>query len=164
MFQISKITVSILLIIACLVLLLHLSSKTPPTAALAAFAAPPADQQKAEQTGPDRLRQLYQQRQKTLQRIADTTEAMYKSGLATQPELARAQAAALRAQIALCDSRAQRFEIHQKIVQLYKDAEASLQTAVEAGAADMMDLEKIRVAHLQAQIRLLKDQLENQSR
>jgi len=108
---------------------------------------------------PAALRKLLLQRKEILDRMAETIRRWVEAGRSEATEYAEARRAALMAGLDLCETRAERIEIRREILQWHVKAEAWAEQRVTSGRATEMDLDKIRVTRLEAEIELLKEQL-----
>jgi hypothetical protein len=108
---------------------------------------------------PAALRKLLLQRKEILDRMAESIRRWVEAGRSEAAEYAEARQAALLAGLDLCETRTERIEIRREILQWHVKAEAWAQQRVASGRATEMDLDKIRVTRLEAEIELLKEQL-----
>jgi hypothetical protein len=107
----------------------------------------------------EQLRQLLLERKQLLENMADSHEKLLEAGRSSTSAYLKAKRAALLAGLDLCNTKAEQIEIRKDIVMLYKKAEASMKRYVEDGRVPQGELEEVRVARLEAEIKLLKEQL-----
>ena len=107
----------------------------------------------------DHLRKLLLERKQILDRIAEDIEVRLKHGAGTISEYGQAKKAALLAGIDLCNTKSERIEIHEEIVKLYKELEEHDKRRAEAGMIGQEGLSMVRVARLEAEIDLLREEL-----
>jgi len=107
----------------------------------------------------DKLRQLYVERKQILESFLKSIELDIKAGRATRSEYVKAKKATYLAEIDLCNTKSERIKIHEEIVKLYIELEKDEKRRVEAGIIDQQEMDKIRVARLESEIDLLKEQL-----
>ena len=105
----------------------------------------------------DQLRKLLLERRQILNRIAQDMEVRLKHGVGNISEYGQAKKAALLAGIDLCNTGGERIEIYQEIVKLYKELEEHDKRCAEAGMIGQEGLHAVRVARLEAEIDLLRE-------
>ena len=105
------------------------------------------------------MRQLLLERNDLLERQVGIEKKSLEYGRGTVSEYAQARIAALLAGIDLCNNKSERHEIHGEIVELYKEIEKQTEREIERGQRPTAGLVKTRVARLEAEIDLLKEQL-----
>ncbi len=149
--------VALPMIIVSVVLLQYNSGNASQLARAAETQIPTQVQAPGDATH-DQLRKLLLERKEILDRLADDMEVRLKHGRGSITEYGQAKKAALLAGIDLCNSRSERIEIHKKIVKLYVELEKSGKRRAEAGVGQG-GLDLIRVARLEAEIALLREQL-----
>ena len=109
------------------------------------------------------LQQLLTERKKVLSRIVESMKLFLDSGRAGIDEYRDANIALLRAEMDLCKTRNERLDILQKIVQFHTECEAQVaRRAAAEGRATGMDVNKAKVARLEAQIELARENLKGQ--
>jgi hypothetical protein len=87
----------------------------------------------------------------------------FEAGRVGIEEYKEANIALLRAEIDLCTTRNERLEILEKIIQFQKTCEAQVARRAAEGRATQMDVNKAKVAILEAQIELVREKLKEQS-
>jgi len=116
--------------------------------------------------GRDRLeneiQELLIERKKVLSRIVRSMKLFLESGRANIDEYRNANIALMRAEMDLCRSRDERLEILKKIVKFHSDYEAQVARRAADGRATEMDVNKAKVAGLEARIELLRESLKGQ--
>jgi hypothetical protein len=108
----------------------------------------------------EQLRQLLLERKRLLEKRVEDMKVFFDAGRVSGSEYVKIKEAALLAGLDLCDTKAERIEIRREIVELYKEAEAWTKRRAENGRAPQSELDEARVARLEAEIQLLKEQLE----
>ncbi len=119
----------------------------------------PIQVQVTDITAHNQLRQLYTERKQILEGCVKEFEVSFKSGRGTKSEYVQAKKAALLAGIDLCNAKIERIEIHQEIVKLYTELEEHDKRRVAAGMIGQQGLRMTRVARLEAEIDLLREEL-----
>ena len=109
------------------------------------------------------LQQLLMERKKILSRIVQTMKIFLESGRVGIDEYRDANIALLRAEMDLCRTRNERLDILQKMVQFHSECEAQATRRAAEGRATEMDVNKAKVARLEAQIELARENLKEQS-
>lgn len=107
----------------------------------------------------NQLRQLLVERKRLLDGIVALEAKSLEYGRGDVSEYTQARKAALLAGIDLCETKEQRIEIRREVVQLYTEAEKSLQREAAAGQRPQTALDKMKVARIEAEIDLLREQL-----
>jgi hypothetical protein len=116
------------------------------------------------QESPEReLQQLLLERKMVLSSIVDSMKIFMESGRIGLDAYMDANIALLRAEMDLCQTLNERLEILQKIVQFHKECEAWMARRAADGRATQMDVDKVKVARLGAQIELAREKLKLQS-
>jgi UDP-N-acetylmuramyl pentapeptide synthase len=109
------------------------------------------------------LQELLMERKRILSRIVDSMKIFLESGRAGFDEYRNANIALLRAEMDLCQTRDERLEILEKIVQFNKTCEAQVERRAAEGRAPKFDVDRAKVATLEAQIELAREKLKGQS-
>jgi hypothetical protein len=109
------------------------------------------------------LQQLLMDRKIVLSRIVDSMKIFLESGRAGFDEYRDANIALLRAEMDLCKTRNERLDILEKIVQFNKTCEAQVERRATEGRAPKFDVDRAKVATLEAQIELVREKLKGQS-
>lgn len=107
-----------------------------------------------------KIRQVRLERKKSLERIAKEREIALKHGRGTLRDYRQAKVAALLAGIDLCDTKAERIEIRREKLKLMTDIEKTMEMEYQAGQRPEENLHQSRIARMEAEIDLLKEQLE----
>ena len=107
----------------------------------------------------DQIRQLLLERKRLLERNAEDMKKSVEYGQGSMSDYTQARITALLAGIDLCDTKAERIEIHSEVIKLWKEVEKEMERAFYNGQRPAAGLNKIRVARLEAEIDLLKEQL-----
>lgn len=105
------------------------------------------------------LQQLLVERKKVLSRIVESMKLFLESGRANIDEYRDAKIALLRAEMDLCSTRNERLDILQKMVQFHSEYEAQVARRAADGRATEMDVNKAKIAGLEAQIELIREKL-----
>ena len=80
-------------------------------------------------------------------------------GQGSVSDYTQARITALLAGIDLCDTKADRIEIHSEVIKLWKEIEKQMEREIEKGQCPAVEMNKISVARLEAEIDLLREQL-----
>ncbi len=107
-----------------------------------------------------KIRQVLLERKTYLERIAKEKEIALKLGRGTLRDYKQARVAALLAGIDLCDTKAERIEIRRENLKLLTDIEKSMEREYRTGHLPEGALHQHRIARMEAEINLLKEQLE----
>jgi len=105
------------------------------------------------------LRQLLLERKRILDAIAEDAKRSFEAGRASMLEYTDAKTASLTAGIDLCETKDDRLRIHTEIVKLHRKSEALAKRRFEHGAGGQVDLSKVKVARIDSEIDLLREQL-----
>lgn len=135
----------------------------PATSAEAMTAPDTGSQERTGPSTPDALRALLRERQQVLTRMADRLEKQMQAGRIDISAYGQARVAALLAGLDLCTNRAERIEIHRKVLHWHDQAEAWTQRRYQSGRATETDRDRVRVARLEAEIELCKEELADQA-
>lgn len=109
------------------------------------------------------LQQLLMERKRLLSRIVESMKIFLESGRVGIDEYRNANIALLRAEMDLCKTRNERLDILQKIVQFHITCEAYVARRAAEGRATQINVNKAKVARLEAQIELARENLKGQS-
>ena len=109
------------------------------------------------------LQQLLMERKRVLSRIVESMKIFLESGRAGFDEYRDANIALMRAEMDLCKTRDERLDILEKIVQFNKTCEAQVERRAAEGRAPKFDVDRAKVATLEAQIELAREKLKGQS-
>lgn len=101
-----------------------------------------------------RLRELQKERLAVLREIAAQMTASYQAGIAPFERLQKSSRAVLDAELALCESSAERIAVAEKIVALEREAEKNVKARHEVGAGTSDEVLTARAARLEAEITL----------
>ncbi len=107
----------------------------------------------------ERLRELLLERKQLLEKRVEDMKVFVDAGRVSGSEYAKVKEAALLAGLDLCDTKAERIEIRREIVEIYKITEAWAKKRADTGRAPQSELDEAKVARLEAEINLLKEQL-----
>lgn len=102
----------------------------------------------------ERLRQLMTERCDILKSIAESIEKQFASGRATPSEWRDARVTLYRAQADLCTDRVARIAVHEEMVDFLRKCEQWAQRSAEAGQTPQVEVDRARVATIEAQIAL----------
>ena len=105
------------------------------------------------------LRQLLLERKQILDRIADSVRKSVEAGRASISEYAQARKVALLGGIDLSNTKGERSEIHREIVKMYIEVERVMEKEIARGRIAPAGLDKVRVARLESEIDLVREQL-----
>ena len=105
------------------------------------------------------LHKLLVERQELLDSRADSAELMLKQGQAALADYARARAKALRARLDLTEQPAERIEIFEKILALYKDTEKNAKLMLDSQRITNLDFMEIKLKRLRAEINLTREKI-----
>ena len=108
------------------------------------------------------LQQLLTERRMILSRIVESMKIFLESGRIGIDEYRDANIALLRAEMDLRNTPNDRIEILEKIVQLHKKCEEQVARRADEGRATRIDVEKAKLARLEAQIELVRENLKGQ--
>lgn len=159
-----KVALPTLVVISTLAIFAQFFKETgsgTPSLTMAANSPTPSPAQAAGQDIQERLHQLHLQRKKTLQQILDHTKREFEHGLTGQIDVLRAEIAILEADIELCKTPEKRVALHQEIVQLYETVEQGMRSQVAGGHAPGIDLVRMTLTRLDAEIALAQAQLDS---
>ena len=109
------------------------------------------------------LQKLLIERKKLLTRIVQSMKIFLEAGRVGIDEYRDANIALLRAEMDLCRTRNERIDILQKMVQFHTTCEAYVERRAAEGRATRIDVERAKIARLEAQIELIRENLEGQS-
>jgi len=108
------------------------------------------------------LQQLLTERRMILSRIVESMKIFLESGRVGLDEYRDANIALLRAEIDLRNTPNDRIEILEEIVQFHKKCEEQVRRRADEGRATRIDVEKAKLARLEAQIELVRESLKGQ--
>lgn len=109
------------------------------------------------------LLQLLLERKTLLSRNVESMKIFLESGRIGIDEYQDANIALLRAEMDLCKTRNDRLKILEKIIQFHRTCEAWVARRAAEGRATQMDVNVAKVARLEAQIELIRENLKGQS-
>lgn len=109
------------------------------------------------------LQQLLLDRKKLLSRNVESMKIFLEAGRVGIDEYRDANIALLRAEMDLCKTRDERLDILEKIVQFHRTCEGYMARRAADGRATEMDVNMAKVARLEAQIELARENLKGQS-
>ncbi len=109
------------------------------------------------------LQQLLMERKRLLTCIVQSMKFFLEAGRVGIDEYRDANIALLRAEMDLCETRNDRLKILEKIVQFHTTCEAWVEKRAAEGHATQIDVDRAKVARLQAQIELIRKKLKGQS-
>ena len=109
------------------------------------------------------LQQLLLERKSLLSRNVELMKIFLESGRVGIEEYRDANIALLRAEMDLCKIRDDRLKILEKIIQFQTTCEAWVVRRAAEGRATKIDVNKAKVARLEAQIELARENLKGQS-
>ncbi len=115
-----------------------------------------------DQTGT--LRKLLIERRDTLRTIEESRAALRKVGRGNYVELFRAVMARLEAELDLADSKAERIATLEKKLEETKKLERMVQKRLKKGAANELEVLRIRVERVEAEIALERTKTTTQTR
>ena len=107
----------------------------------------------------DQIRQLLLDRKRLLERHAEEMKKSLEYGRGSLSDYTQARITALLAGIDLCDTTAERIEIHSEVIKFWKEIEKAMERDIARGQRPAIKINKIRVARLEAEVDLLKEQL-----
>ena len=105
------------------------------------------------------LRQLLLERKRLLERNVEEMKRSLEYGQGSVSDYTQARITAVLAGIDLCDTKADRIEIHSEVIKLWKEIEKQMEREIERGQRPAVEMNKISVARLEAEIDLLKELL-----
>ena len=105
------------------------------------------------------LQQLLTERKRILSGIVDSMKIFFESGRADADEYRDANIAMLRAEMDLCKTRDERIDILKKIIEFHKTHIAWVERRAAEGRAPQYDIDKAKIAMLEAQIELAREKL-----
>jgi hypothetical protein len=108
------------------------------------------------------LQQLLTERKRLLSPIVESMKIFFESGRVGLEEYRDANIALLRAEMDLCKTQDDRLKILEKIIQFQTTCEAWVARRAAEGRATQMDVNKAKVARLEAQIELVRESLKGQ--
>ncbi|HCO95730.1 MAG TPA: hypothetical protein DIU00_17580 [Phycisphaerales bacterium] len=109
------------------------------------------------------LQELLMERRRILSGIVESMKIFLESGRGDIEEYRDANIALLRAEMDLCTTPNERIEILQKIVQFHKKFEEQIKRRADEGHTTQYDVDRAKVAMLEAQIELVRENLKVQS-
>ncbi len=145
--------------VAASCILIQENGPNTPASAGAAQTRNVTTQPGRENPTPASLRKLQLERKQVLDRIAENIRMSMNAGRAEASEYAQARTAALVAGLDLCQTQSERIEVRGEILQWHVKAEAWAQRRMASGRGTEVDVERVRVARLSAEIDLVKAQL-----
>jgi hypothetical protein len=154
-----KAVLTALLLIAASAVFLLAGNRNTTRSARAA--EPPASTrvQVAGNATQEQLHQLLLERKQLLEKIVDDMKIYVEAGRVSGSAYAKTKEAALLAGLDLCNTKAERIEIRRDIVELYKEVQDLTKRRTDTGRASQSELDEARLARLEAEINLLKEQL-----
>jgi len=112
------------------------------------------------QTGPnDKLRELLTERYNIFKTFVETQVRLKEMGQSGEMQIGTATVAMLYAKVDLCTTSSERIKIHNKIIDILRKQEERLVQEFEARRASQKNNPKLRLALLDAQIKLEKEKL-----
>jgi hypothetical protein len=111
------------------------------------------------QDGQSELRALLTERREVLQNLVHRMETFLESGRIGIDEFMDANVELVRAELDLCENKAERFEVLQKTVQFLTTCEGMVAKRAAAGRATEIDMGKARAAVLAAKIELARERM-----
>jgi len=108
------------------------------------------------------LQELLMERRMILSGIVKSMKIFLESGRVGIDEYRDANIALLRAEMDLCKTRNERIEILRKIVEFHKTFEEQIKRRADEGRTTRIDVDKAKVATLEAQIELARENLAGQ--
>ncbi|MBN2314480.1 MAG: hypothetical protein JXM79_11160 [Sedimentisphaerales bacterium] len=108
----------------------------------------------------EQLRELLLERKRILEKRVENMKVFFNAGRVSGSEYAKAKEAALLAGLDLCHTKAERVTIRREIVGIYQEAEGWTKRRADTGHAPQSELDEARVACLEAEINLIKEQLD----
>jgi|SRR5262245_22549025 len=102
----------------------------------------------------DKLRALQRERVETLSKLASYLEESYKSGATGLEQLLEARQRVAKAELALCQTNAERIAVRERVVQETKEYESRISGTVEVGGKPVGELLKAKARRLKAEIAL----------
>jgi len=130
--------------------------------AQAAAASEPSDAEGREKYESE-LKQLLTERKMILSRNVELMKIFLDSGRVSIDEYRDANIALLRAEMDLCKTRDDRLKILEKIIQFQTTCETWVARRADDGRATTMGVNRAKVATLEAQIELARENLKGQS-
>jgi hypothetical protein len=116
--------------------------------------APPSGP--APQGPTDRLRSLQIERYETLKKMVHSMQVFVNEGMMEMSDLQGPAVALYHAEAELCSTSAERIKVYEKMVDLLQTHETWMARRQAAGRAGPMDVDKAKVATLDAKIELEK--------
>lgn len=107
----------------------------------------------------NQLKQKLLEKKQLLEQVVNEQKIAIEMGRGSQRSLKEAQEAVFRVDIELCDTKEDRVEIYNKIIQFYAEREKGLESRVKAGRAPRAGLREATIDRLDVEIEMLKDQL-----
>jgi outer membrane protein TolC len=120
-------------------------------------------QNKAQAPSSDKLQELLEERYEILKTFVETERRRLEAGRSSAGKLSKATVAMLRAEADLRSTYSERIEIHEKIVTVLRECEVLIAREVKAGMAGQEDVARAKLARLEAQIKLEKMKLAQQT-
>lgn len=109
------------------------------------------------------LQQLLAERKRLLSRNVESMKFFFEAGRVSIDEYRDANIALLRAEMDMCKTRDDRLKILEQIIQFHKTCEAWVARRAVEGRATEIDVSRAKVAMLEAQIELARENLKGQS-
>ena len=109
------------------------------------------------------MQQLLLERRTLLSRNVESMKIFAESGRIDVGEYRDANIALLRAEMDMCKTKDERFDILEKIIQVHKNYEEHVAKLIAIGQSTEIELNKAKVATLEAQIELIREKLKGQS-
>ena len=100
---------------------------------------------------------LLKERRDTLQQLVESTEALYRSGVAPLDSLLRATDELLAAQLELAKSKEERIAIHRERLKNARRLEHHSETIYKEGRASVTEYLRAKAARLKAEIELARE-------
>lgn len=160
MSRLLKASLTALVLIAASAVFLLGNNRNATQSARAAEPPASATVQPAGNAMQEHLRQLLMERKQLLEQMAEHHRSFLEMGRSSLADYVKAKEAALLAGLDLCNTKAERIEIRREIVELHKEVEGWMKRRIENGRTPQDELVEARLARLEAEINLLKEQLE----
>jgi len=108
----------------------------------------------------DQLHQKFVERKKLLDQTVEEIKLSMQFGRGSLVAYRQAKEAALRAGLALCQTKEERINIFDEILTFYTESEKLLEFEIKAGQRGRPDLREAKLARLEVEIERLKEHLE----
>ena len=143
--------------------LIILGSGMNPSHSNVAQAAELSETSKSPEKYEGELQQLLLERKTLLSHNVESMKIFVDSGRVDISEYHDANIALLRAEMDLCKTKDERLDILEKIIQIHKNYEEQVAKKIAFGQSSKIELNKAKVAILEARIELIKEKLKGQS-